>query len=212
MLKDVYKGIPDEIVSVLKKLIPHDDTYHKTHERRFARTLQEIVEKNPTGKILELGTSHVLPIALELLGIKAEVHVTDFDLSLPRKGTMVLESGEYSRKVQVYRLDLETEALPVDDATFDMVICSEVIEHMEVDPQAMLAEVNRVIKDDGTLILTTPNVASSRGVWKILRGYEPYFYMQYRHGATLYRHNYEYSLPTLRRVLSDSGFIGKMWT
>jgi ubiquinone/menaquinone biosynthesis C-methylase UbiE len=93
-----------------------------------------------------------------------------------------------------------------------MVICSEVIEHMEVDPQAMLAEVNRVIKDDGTLILTTPNVASSRGVWKILRGYEPYFYMQYRHGATLYRHNYEYSLPTLRRVLSDSGFIGKMWT
>lgn len=212
MLKNVYADIPDEIRDVLTKLIPKDDYYHKTHERRFARTLQLILEKKPTGKILELGTSHVLPIALELLGVDAEVHVTDFDLDLPSDGTMVVSAGEYLREVKVYRLDLETEKLPVDDATYDMVICSEVIEHMEVDPQFMLAEINRVIVDNGTLILSTPNVASSRGLWKILRGYEPYFYMQYRHKPSLYRHNYEYSLPTLRRVLSDSGFIGKMWT
>jgi ubiquinone/menaquinone biosynthesis C-methylase UbiE len=212
MIKDVYKDIPQEIIDVLGKLIPDSDQYHKTHERRFARTLQLILEKKPTGKILELGTSHVLPIALELLGVDAEVHVTDFMPHLPPKDMMSLEANGFTREVQTYRLDLETELIPVENETFDMVICSEVIEHMEVDPQFMLAEINRVTKPEGSLILTTPNVTSSRGIWKILRGYEPYFYMQYRHGATLYRHNYEYSLPTLRRVLSDSGFIGKMWT
>jgi len=46
--------------------------------------------------------------------------------------------------------------LPFADASFDLVWCSEVIEHLE-QPAASLAELRRVTKPGGELVLTTPN-------------------------------------------------------
>lgn len=48
------------------------------------------------------------------------------------------------------------EPLPYADGSFDLVWCSEVIEHLQ-DPAASLAEMRRVLKPGGTLLLTTPN-------------------------------------------------------
>ena len=178
----------------------------------MARTIQLLLDTLPRGRILELGTSHLIPLALEKLNSSITVDVTDFDLTLPATDVMTVSLSGHDRLCTVFRVDLETQQLPAHDETYDLVLCSEVIEHMEVDPMFMLAEVNRVCKPNGYLLLTTPNITSSRAIYKILRGYEPYFYMQYRHKPALYRHNYEYAVPTLRRVLCDAGFIGKMWT
>lgn len=46
--------------------------------------------------------------------------------------------------------------LDLDDDQFDVVICREVIEHVESVPH-VLREFNRVLKPGGTLILTFPN-------------------------------------------------------
>ena len=46
--------------------------------------------------------------------------------------------------------------LALDDDQFDVVICREVIEHVESVPH-VLREFNRVLKPGGTLILTFPN-------------------------------------------------------
>ncbi|MCK5506346.1 MAG: class I SAM-dependent methyltransferase [Thermodesulfovibrionia bacterium] len=48
------------------------------------------------------------------------------------------------------------EKLPFEDSFFDIVICSEVVEHMEY-PETCLMEIKRVLKDDGTFIISTPN-------------------------------------------------------
>src|SRR3954469_5033062 len=48
------------------------------------------------------------------------------------------------------------QRLPFDDAAFDLVWCSEVIEHLE-DPAFALNELRRVTKPGGLLLLTTPN-------------------------------------------------------
>ena len=48
------------------------------------------------------------------------------------------------------------EALPLDDRSFDLVLCSQAIEHL-LDPDAGLRELARVLRDDGTLVLTTLN-------------------------------------------------------
>ena len=48
------------------------------------------------------------------------------------------------------------ERLPFDDGQFDLVWCSEVIEHLK-DPERSLAELRRVTRPGGDLILTTPN-------------------------------------------------------
>lgn len=46
--------------------------------------------------------------------------------------------------------------LPFADESFDLIWCSEVIEHLE-DPAFALGELRRVTKPGGTLVLTTPN-------------------------------------------------------
>lgn len=46
--------------------------------------------------------------------------------------------------------------LPFEDGAFDLVWSSEVIEHLQ-DPAASLAELRRVTRKGGDIILTTPN-------------------------------------------------------
>ena len=52
--------------------------------------------------------------------------------------------------------DLKT--LPYRDAAFDVAFCSQVIEH-EDRPAAVLAELARVLKAGGTLVLTAPHLS-----------------------------------------------------
>jgi SAM-dependent methyltransferase len=51
--------------------------------------------------------------------------------------------------------------LPLADHSFDLVVSVEGIEHLE-NPHSFLREANRVLKDGGWLILTTPNIVSLR--------------------------------------------------
>lgn len=164
------------------------------------------------GKLLEVGTSKIIPVILNILTPRLEVHVTEYDLKKAQKGYSTFQFKDNVRKVPTYRVNLETTPLPAEDETFDYIMCSEVIEHMEQDPMFMLAELNRVLKPGGMLILTTPNVASSQGINRMLKGVDPYFYMQYRHAGTLDRHNYEYTIYSLTKVLQAAGFDGSAWT
>lgn len=213
MVEDAYKDVSEEVKTALESCIDIDDDYHKVHERRFARTLQVLIEQEPQGRLLELGCSSVFPLSLKELVPELEIHVTDFDLSKPQEHKLTIQSNSKSAELQAYSVDLEKTSLPCPDESFDYVLCCEVLEHMEVDPMFMLSEVNRVLKPGGILILTTPNVASSWGVTKVLQGYEPYFYMQYhKDGSGYHRHNYEYTVHSLKGVLVAAGFEGTIWT
>ena len=48
------------------------------------------------------------------------------------------------------------QPLPFDDDSFDLIWCSEVLEHLE-NPGKFIAELRRVTRKNGDIILTTPN-------------------------------------------------------
>ena len=54
-------------------------------------------------------------------------------------------------------LQLFDYPLPLATASFDAVLCFETVEHV-AQPERLVAELGRVTKPGGTLILTTPNV------------------------------------------------------
>jgi SAM-dependent methyltransferase len=64
--------------------------------------------------------------------------------------------------------------LPVADGAADVVIMSELIEHL-VDPDGAVAEVRRVLRPGGSLLLSTPNLAAwyNRGLLAV--GIQPVF-------------------------------------
>lgn len=56
------------------------------------------------------------------------------------------------------------ESLPLKDESFDCVLMSEVIEHLEA-PQISIREAARVLRSDGRLLITTPNY---RSFWPLM--------------------------------------------
>jgi len=54
-----------------------------------------------------------------------------------------------------------TEGIPLEDKTADVLICQEGIEHFS-DQLSALKEFNRLLKTDGTLLITTPNYSNIR--------------------------------------------------
>jgi ubiquinone/menaquinone biosynthesis C-methylase UbiE len=212
MLTNPTVGIRQAVLEALYSVIAPNDPYHSVHFRRHARTIEILLEQGISGKVLELGTSMVVPLALKKLGVEAELVVTDFNPERPLKGDFKEEYNSQVLEAECYSLDLESEPLPVEDETFDFIICSEVIEHLDVDPMFMMSEINRVLKTGGKLILTTPNAVSTHSIRKMLSGHEPYFYMQYQKDRSPYRHNYEYSVHSLRQVLKASGLESEVWT
>jgi len=73
-------------------------------------------------------------------------------------------SGNYL----VTRADINK--LPFDSASFDSVICSEVLEHIPQHEEA-LKELVRVLKPQGSLVISVPRYFSERICWFISRAY-----------------------------------------
>ena len=65
-------------------------------------------------------------------------------------------------------------ALPVADGAADVVIMSELIEHL-VDPDGAIAEVRRVLRPGGSLLLSTPNLAAWYNRGLLAAGVQPVF-------------------------------------
>ena len=71
------------------------------------------------------------------------------------------EAAEVAREVcaEVLVGDAETIELPFSEGSFDVVLCGDLIEHLR-DPERFLARVRPLLREDGRLVLTTPNVAN----------------------------------------------------
>lgn len=63
--------------------------------------------------------------------------------------------------ISIKQIDLNHQELPYSDASFHLVTCSEVVEHLE-NYRALIRQAYRVLKPDGLLILTTPNVLNMK--------------------------------------------------
>lgn len=94
------------------------------------------------------------------------------------------------------------EELPFDDASFDVVYLSHVLEHT-YSPRRALGESRRVLRPGGALVLAVPNY---RGLQRIL-------FRRFWSGLDLPRHFYQFDRRTLRRYLEEVGFaVERMWT
>ncbi len=78
-------------------------------------------------------------------------HVLGVDVSPEAIGEARARAGEVAEFIVG---DLHN--IPCEDRSFDLVTCFETIEHV-ADPNRALAELRRVLRDDGILLLSSPN-------------------------------------------------------
>jgi len=63
--------------------------------------------------------------------------------------------------------DLEKIELPFEEKSFDVILCGDVLEHL-VDPYAQVDRLRNLLKDEGRLIVSLPNIRQWRTIKKIL--------------------------------------------
>ncbi len=83
--------------------------------------------------------------------------------------------GRASRRPYEFRQCNVEEGIPYDDASFDIVFCGELIEHL-YDPDSFLEVCHRVLKPGGHLIVTTPNLHAWYNRLLFIVGIQPVFY------------------------------------
>src|SRR5262249_9205652 len=102
------------------------------------------------------------------------------------------------------QFNVEVDTFPYADASFDVILSCEIIEHLLCNPIHMLVECHRVLKPEGLLILTTPNVLRLSNVLSLLRGRN--IYDRYYQECLYARHAREYSPEEIQRLFEEVGF------
>jgi SAM-dependent methyltransferase len=81
------------------------------------------------------------------------------DLVLDYIGIDVVRHPGLSPDAAFHRADLDREGIPLADASADIVVALETIEHLE-SPREFCRELTRVLKPGGWLVMSTPNQRS----------------------------------------------------
>ena len=125
-------------------------------------------------------------------------------------------SGDALRRAQalgltVLRAGVAARSLPVADGAVDVVIMSELVEHL-VDPDGAVAEVRRVLRPGGSLLLSTPNLAAWYNRGLLAFGIQPIFSEVSLHGvfgrpgSVVAGHLRLFTRRALTEFLTASGF------
>jgi 2-polyprenyl-3-methyl-5-hydroxy-6-metoxy-1,4-benzoquinol methylase len=154
----------EEVLKVLQEneqIQNLDYFYFHTHRLNFLiKKLEEFYQPRKT--FLDIGSlMGYLLIAAHQIGY--QVFGTDL-------AKFVREIEKLSQKYNFTNLpaDLSVNGLPFPDNYFDIIVFSEVLEHLNFHPAQLFIEIARVLKPKGIVIVTTPNLSRLNNVIKLM--------------------------------------------
>jgi SAM-dependent methyltransferase len=118
----------------------------------------------------------------------------------------------HTQGLPVVQAVLDGADLPFPEASFDVVVLSEVIEHL-VDPDHTVDEARRVLRPGGTFLVTTPNLAAWFNRLLLAAGVQPVFSevssrkVYGRPGTEVVGHLRLFTRRALVELLHDAGFV-----
>jgi SAM-dependent methyltransferase len=178
-----------------------------------ADVLAEIAE---TATLVRFGTLHglgtsanVLELGIGPLGIGwSALTPTKRAVGVDPLARLAISTGHENIDRFVTDLQMRTDflqadattRLPLDEASFDLVVCDNVVDHTQ-DPRAILAEGRRLVRSDGRLLFSV-NVFSAIGhiKWRhVTRRLHP-------RDSNVLCHPHSFVEGSLGRLLSDAGW------
>lgn len=168
------------------------------------------VKLNEAKRVLDVGSGQGLLLSF-LAELGHECHALDV------KNQPSMYPDTYGKDIRFQLCNVEADAIPHPDESFDAVVCCQVLEHFSHSHLPAVLEMRRVLRPGGVLEIDVPNVASFRNRLRLLRGkHITYDYAaHYLHaipilyqGMSYYplRHNREFTKAELELLLDSSGF------
>ncbi len=169
-LKQYYKDmIANWIEEEKQKLCGNEskDRYLQNHGKRFEylNNLCKTLNSDKSAKILDIGRSG---LSVLLTKYYSNVTTLGLDLGIDKGGHRERETIDL--KHIVFDLNESKNVEKWTDEKFDLIVYSEVIEHIYEAPEFSLLFLNYLLNPDGFIICTTPNAASLYRRLKLLLG------------------------------------------
>jgi SAM-dependent methyltransferase len=161
-------------------------------------------------RVLDVGAGHGLLLSF-LAELGHECHALDV-VDQPAAHPEV-----YGKGITFHLCNVEADAIPYPDESFDAVVCCQVLEHFTHSHLPAVREMRRVLRPGGILEIDVPNVACFRNRLRLLRGkHITYDYTDHYlnaqpilyQGRSFYplRHNREFTRDELDLLLKMAGF------
>ncbi len=163
-----------------------DKDYLKSKEARIEtskRDLKEIEKYKKEGKILDIGCGPGF-----FLKVAKDNKWDEYGVELSKWAC------DYGKNTGVNIINKRLERAKFNDKFFDVITLWDVIEHVEY-PSSLLLEINRILKNDGIIVLNTPNIGS---IFAKIMGK--------RWWNLIGMHIYYFDKKTIRKILEKNGF------
>lgn len=198
MIGDINNAVDDGLAN-----------YLETHWTRYKTTISQI-EDLIVKKSLDVGVFPPLVFQALMANIFPDLHQDGlWEGPNPYSQTIWPRQRDDLPTFNI-RLEVansECDKWPYGDGQYDLVTGMEILEHLSLDPYFFFSEAARVLKPGGYFLVTTPNVTSHRGVWKMLNRISPYSFGIFVPSGGVYgRHNREYAPTELEILGKSAGF------
>ncbi|MEQ8192437.1 MAG: class I SAM-dependent methyltransferase [Candidatus Eremiobacterota bacterium] len=214
---ETYKDNPVDLLNIDASKIE----YNHINNMKFTylRTIYDIVSyynqhniyNFNNMKVLELGAFlGVVSICLAKLGFQ----VTSSDVPEFLNNKNILKRYK-ENNIEYLPVNLKRYKLPLDASNYDVVIMCETLEHLNFNPLPMFLEINRILKTQGILYLSLPNIADFHNRRVLLQGrsiHNPIkdFFAQLDKSHMINGiHWREYTMGEIKEMLEKLGFAVK---
>jgi SAM-dependent methyltransferase len=116
-------------------------------------------------------------------------------------GHHVLQTPEGAVELAYDHFDVESDAFPYADGSFDIVFFCEILEHLLSEPR--ISEMRRVLRPGGHVLITTPNATRLGNLVHLAKGLN--IYNGYSPAGPHGRHNREYTLAEVVALVERHG-------
>ncbi len=173
----------------------------KFHGHRYKKIFLSIPFSKNQLKILDIGTT---PFTFFIKKAYEHYDVSTIDL------TDLMAKRCKDANITFKKCNLVEDKIPFEDGSFDVVIFTEVFEHLFMPPHKILSEISRILKHDGVMIFGTPNYTRLVNKIRLLFGINPMTPIDdmtkddWVHG---HGHVREYTMKECISILKDNGFV-----
>lgn len=194
MTKIIEKIISD----IDRNEINDEKEYFLFHQYRFEYIFSLLQKYDKNMSLLDIGAHYLHGLlGAHYLGFN-NIFGTDLDIF----NSVSIDRAKKINAV-VKNCDLEKENIPFSDQSFNIVLLVETLEHFNFHPKKIFKEIARVLKPEGELIITTPNLLRLNNRLKCILGKS--INHDIREDYTPGTHYREYSAMELEYLLNTAG-------
>lgn len=178
-------------------LLEKDRLYLAHHKVRYLHTVKLLSQylKTDNFEVLDVGTSNLTFIIKDLF---PGINLSTVDLTNKYKKECL------KNQINFYKVNINN-CVPKLNISFDIIIFSEVLEHLTRDHFQILNDLKNLLKKEGILYIQTPNILSLNNRINFLRGNDirPKRKVFFKKMNDPEAHYYEYKIDELSKLVKS---------